>query len=177
MYMSIFLLFLNLLFITRCISGYDSRYNNRKHFVVKNKELAKILLPKSAAFQKGAKRLKTEFNKMTYAGVVFYICNLLLILSIPIFIFLIPKTEVSSYVIDSEFSISVNRFNEKLFAILTFLLIVIEFGYIVLNSFLDYKKQKKKVGTVGSLFLLILMLLFGLVQIWELISLFIEILI
>ena len=30
------------LFISRVMSGYDNRYNDRKYFVLKNKEIAKL---------------------------------------------------------------------------------------------------------------------------------------
>ena len=61
------------------MSGYDNRYNDRKYFVLKNKEIAKLLLPKSAGWSRSANRTKANFNKMTYIGAIFYICNLLLI--------------------------------------------------------------------------------------------------
>ena len=58
-----------------------THYLNKKKNVgnVDAKEIAKILLPKSSGFQRGVKRSKTDFNKMTYSGATFYICNLLLI--------------------------------------------------------------------------------------------------
>ena len=94
--MIIFIIFATL-YIARNLSGYDSRYNDRKHFALQNKEIAKILLPKSSGWQRSAKRTKTDFNKMTYAGAVFYFFNLLLILSIPVFLFLIPDIKIQPF--------------------------------------------------------------------------------
>ena len=48
------------LFISRVMSGYDNRHNDRKYFVLKNKEIAKLLLPKSAGWSRSANRTKAN---------------------------------------------------------------------------------------------------------------------
>lgn len=126
----------------RYISGYDCRYNDIKYFVLKNKKIAKFLLPKKAYFHKvGRERHKSDFNKMTYIGALFYICNLLLILSIPIFLFLIPEIEIepSRY----SYIISFDSLNEKIIVRGTEILFAIETLFYFVNLIVQMIKRKQ----------------------------------
>ena len=174
MYMIVFILIGTLLF-ARDISGYDSRYNIGKYFVLQNKKIAKILLPKSTGFQRGLKRSKADFNKMTYSGAIFYFFNLLVILSIPIFLFLVPEIQVQPFEIDSRYIyIFADTLNQKLPIIFTFILLTAEVIVVFINVIIQARKQNKNWLIILSLILIILIALFGLLQIEELISTFIE---
>ena len=175
MYMIVFILIGTLLF-ARDISGYDGKYNKGKYFVLQNKEIAKILLPKSSGFQRGVKRSKTDFNKMTYSGATFYICNLLLILTIPAFLFLVPEIKVSPFEIDTRYLyILVDTLNQKLPVLFAFVLLTIEIIFEFINVISQSKKQNKKRRIILSSILMILIGLFGISQVEEIISTIIEV--
>lgn len=174
--MILFIIFATL-FFARYMSGYDSRYNDRKHFVLKNKKIAKILLPKSAGWQRSTKRTKTDFNKMTYAGAVFYFCNLLLVLSIPVFLFLIPDIKIQPFEIDSRYIyLFADSLNTKLPVLLSLIMLAVEIVFEFLNIISQSKKQNNKGMIILSSITLILIIIFGLLQVKELISTFIEVL-
>ena len=175
MIMIIFIVFATLL-ISRVMSGYDNRYNDRKYFVLKNKKIAKILLPKSAGWSRGAKRTKSNFNKMTYIGAIFYIFNVLLILSIPVFLFLVPKIYVSPFEIDTRYLyVLVDTLNQKLPVLLSLILLTMEIIFEFINVIIQSKKQKSKGMIVLSCILIVIIGLFGLLQIEELVSAIIEV--
>ena len=175
MYKIVFIL-IGTLLLARDISGYDSRYNSKKYFVLKNKEFAKILLPKSVGWQCSVKRLKSDFNKMTYIGATFYICNLLLILTIPAFLFLVPEIKVSPFEIDTRYLyILVDTLNQKLPVLLSLILLTMEIIFVFFNVIIQSKKQKSKGMIILSCILIVIMGLFGLLQIEELVSTIIEV--
>lgn len=175
MYMIVFIL-IGTLLLARDISGYDGKYNKGKYFVLQNKEIAKILLPKSSGFQRGVKRSKTDFNKMTYSGATFYICNLLLILTIPAFLFLVPEIKVSPFEINTRYLyILVDTLNQKLPVLFAFVLLTIEIIFEFINAISQSKKQNKKGMIILSSILMILIGLFGISQVEEIISTIIEV--
>ena len=164
------------LFISRVMSGYDNRYNDRKYFVIKNKMIAKLLLPKSAGWSRGVNRTKANFNKMTYVGATFYILNLLLILSIPVFLFFVPDIKVSPFEIDARYLyILVDTLNQKLPVLFAFLLLAVEIMFEFATVIWQSKKQNKKGMVILSSILMIIIGLFGLLQVEELISTIIEV--
>ena len=169
MNMIIFIIFATLL-ISRVMSGYDNRYNDRKYFVLKNKEIAKILLPKSAGWSREANRTKANFNKMTYIGAIFYIFNVLLILSIPVFLFLVPEIYVSPFEIDTRYLyILVDTLNQKLPILLSLILLTIEIIFEFINVISQVRKQNKKWLLILSSILMVILVLFGVLQFKELI--------
>ena len=127
MFMIVFIIFGTLIF-AREISGYDIKYNNRKYFVLQNKVISKILLSKSVGTQRRSRlRCKTDFNKMTYVGAVFYLCNLLLVLSISISLFLLPEIKTQPYELDTRYIyIWVDTINEELPVLLSLILLAVE---------------------------------------------------
>ena len=174
---SIVIIILCTIILAREISGYDSRYNNRKYFTIKNKTLAKILLPKTLGSRRNVKRAKADFNKMTYIGAIFYLCNFLLLLSIPIFLFLVPEIQIKPFELNAESAyISVDTLNEKLPLLFSFILLAVEGLFEILSAFIQAKKENIKWLTVLSAALIIIMILFILLQIKEIISTFIEVL-
>lgn len=176
MFMIVLLIFASLV-ITRTMSGYDSRYNDRKHFVIHNNDIAKVLLPKTAGWQRGVNRTKKDFNKMTYTGAAFYFCNSLLLLSIPIFLFALPNIRTQPFEIDSRYIyIFVDTFNKKFPVLLTLILLSVEIVFEFLNTFFQSKKQNKKGMMIIALVLLVIILIFGILQVKELILTLIEVL-
>ena len=166
----ILLIFFATVFIARIMSGYDSRYNNRKYFIFQNKNIAKVFLPKSG-WNRGSKRKKADFNKMTYVGATFYFCNLILILLIPIFLFLIPEIKIHPFEIDSRYIyITVDSLNEKLPLLLSLILLTVEIIFEFLEIISQTLKHNKKGMFILSIFLLIIIAVFGLLQVEEIIS-------
>lgn len=158
------------LIIAREIAGYDSRYNDRKFFVLQNKKIAKILLPKSVGFQRGVKRKKDDFNKMTYIGASFYLCNLLLFLIALIFLLFIPEIKTTPFELESKYLyIFVDTINEKIPILLSFVLLTIEIVFEFINIIIKAKKENKKGMIILSSFLIFIILLFGLFQLYELV--------
>lgn len=165
------------LFIARTMSGYDARYNNRKYFVLQNKIFARILLPKSVGFQRSSvKRIKADYNKMTYAGAIFYICNLLLIFSIPIFLFIVPEIQVQPFEFETRYIyILVDTLNQKLPVLFSFILLTVESIFEFANVISQAKKQNKKWLIILSIILMVIIVLFGILQVEELISTIIKV--
>ena len=82
---------------------------------------------------------------MTYIGAIFYICNLLLILSIPVFLLLVPEIKVSPFEIDARYLyIFVDTLNQKLPVLFAFLLLAVEIIFEFINVISQSKKQNKK---------------------------------
>ena len=176
MIMILFIIFATL-FIARTISGYDNKYNDRKYFVLQNKEIAKILLPKTAGWQRGVKkRSSSDFNKMTYSGAVFYLFNVFVILSIPVFRFLVPEIQVSPFEFEVRYlHIFVDTLNTKLPVLFSLILLAVEIIFVFINEILLALKQKKKFLIILSIVLLVIIFLFGLLQVEELFSTIIEV--
>lgn len=159
------------LIIAREIAGYDGRYNDRKYFVLQNKKIAKILLPKSVGFQRGAKRKKEDFNKMTYIGASFYLCNFLLFLIALIFLLFIPEVKTVPFELESEYIyIFVDTINEKIPVLLSFVLLAVEIIFELINTTIKTIKENKKGLMILSLILIVLIAAFGLLQVYELVS-------
>ena len=176
MIMILFIIFATL-FIARTISGYDNKYNDRKYFVLQNKVIAKILLPKTAGWQRGVKkRSSSDFNKMTYSGAVFYLFNVFVILSIPVFRFLVPEIQVSPFEFEVRYlHIFVDTLNTKLPVLFSLILLAVEIIFVFINEILLALKQKKKFLIILSIVLLVIIFLFGLLQVEELFSTIIEV--
>ena len=175
MYMIVFILIGTLLF-ARNISGYDSRYNSSRCFVLRNKEIAKILLPKSTGFKRDVKRSRQDFNKMTYRGLIFYLLNLLVILSIPIFLFLVPEIQVQTFEFETRYMyILVDTLNQKLPILFSLILLAIEIIFLFINAISQAKKQNQNGLVILSVILMVMFFLFGLFQVGELVSTVIEV--
>lgn len=176
MIMILFIIFATL-FIARIISGYDNKYNDRKYFVLQNNEIAKILLPKTAGWQRGVKkRSSSDFNKMTYSGAVFYLLNVFVILSIPVFLFLVPEIQVSPFEFEVRYlHIFVDTLNTKLPVLFSLILLAVEIMFVFINEILLALKQQKKFLIILSIVLLVIIFFFGLLQVEELFSTIIEV--
>lgn len=166
MFMIIFVIIFSLIF-AREIAGYDSRDNNGKYIVIKNNSIARLLLPRKIG---RIKRTKADLNKMTYMGAVFYAANLLVILSIPIMLFLVPEIPAKAFEIDARYIyIFVDTLNEKLPVLIAFILLAVEMGFEVINIIVQSKRQKKNWITVLAFLFIIIIALFILLNFKELI--------
>ena len=175
MHMIVVILIGTLLF-AREISGYDSRYNSSRYFVLHNKKIAKILLPKSSGFKRGVKRSSQDFNKMTYRGAILYLLNLLVILSMPIILFLVPEIRVQAFELETRYMyILVDTLNQKLPILFSLILLAVEIIFLFINAISQAKKQNQNWLVILSVILMVIGLLFGLLQVEELISTFMEV--
>ncbi len=172
MYMVVLLIVCTLL-LARNISGYDNRYYNYKYFTVDNKTLARLLLPKSTGWSRhNIKRAKNDFNKMTYVGLSFYICNLIIIVLIPILLFFVPEIKTTPFEIETRYLyILVDTINEKIPVLLTFILLSAEIIFEFINTMLQSKNKKFLMFLLCVL--VVIACLFGIMQIKELIYCFI----
>ena len=147
------------IFLAREMAGYDSRYNTRKYFVLNNKQLAKILLPKRISVGRSSvKRSKADFNKMTYLGAVFYGLNLLIIMLIPIFLLLVPEIKLQPLEIENNY-VFVNTLNQKILFLCSCLLIAVEVAFMFLYQFVKAKMKNQKWMMVLSFIMVVLMAL------------------
>jgi len=169
MYMNVLLIACTL-FLARNIAGYDSRYNNHKYFSIKNKFLASVFLPKSTGFSRhNIKRAKSDFNKMTFVGLSFYICNLIIIISIPVLLFFVPEIKTMPFEMESRYLyIFVDTANEKIPILLTCILLAAEIIFECLKGILHARKENKKFLIIIFGVLLFIAFLFGIIQIKEL---------
>ena len=165
MFMLSFIIVLTL-FWARSIAGYDSRYNARKYFTVKRELIAWLFLPKSVGLSRQyTRRSKADYYKMTYIGAVFYLCNLLIILSIPVFLILIPEIPSSPFEIDSKYVfVFADTINEKIPVISALILLAAEILCDFINIFSVSKRENKKLMTglvcvlMGIIFIWLLLL-------------------
>ena len=97
----------------RFFAGYDSRFQNSKYITIKNPKLRKLLLDKDSFFEK-TNRPKKDINKITISGLVFYIFGFLTLVVSTLLYFIVPKTPIEPFEIETnEFYLYVDTLNEK----------------------------------------------------------------
>lgn len=108
----IWLVFALIFLFVRFGAGYDSRRQNGKYFVLKNKILRTVLIDK-ISFLEHNNRLKNDLNKISAVGLVWHIIGFAtLILSMASFLFL-PKIAVEPFILDqNKLFIYVDSLNE-----------------------------------------------------------------
>ena len=143
MYMLPILLIFTVIF-ARISTTYDSRNSKGKYIVVKSNTLAKVLIEKEHFLDKGNYTLQKDRNKMSIIGLMFYLCNLFIILLTSIFLVL-PKIPCNPLEIDTtKMYFFADTLNSKIPIILTMLLICAEFLYFAIMLFCYIKNIEQK---------------------------------
>ncbi len=142
MYILPILLFF-LLVIARISACYDSRISKGKYITVKYNRLAIILIEKEHFLYKGKPTLKKDRNKMSVAGLIFYLCVIFIVLLILIFL-LLPPIPCAPFSIDAtKLYLFADTLNQKLPIIFSIMLLCSEFIYFAVLLF-RYKKELKQ---------------------------------
>lgn len=112
-----YLLFVFSLVFIRFFAGYDSRFLTGKYIVINDRKLRMLLIDEMSFFER-RKRPEKDINKMTVSGFIFYIFSIVTLVISVLLHFLVPKTPVEPWEIETEeFFMYVDTLNEKLSAI------------------------------------------------------------
>ena len=138
-----YILILTIIFARIC-TIYDSRSSKGKYITIKNKTLAKLLIENEHFFYKGKKTLQKDRNKMSIIGLIFYLCNLFIIILSVILSFL-PKISCKPFEIDTnKLYFFADTINLKIPICFTMILLCAEFLYFGIALFRDIKKVEQK---------------------------------
>lgn len=159
------LLFILCILCIRSLAGYDSRFQNGRYIVIKNKILSRILLD-SEIFYGRTKRLKNDRNKMSVRGLVYYGAACF-VLVLNIILYIMPDVPCTPWTIyASRFFLYTDTINEKISAILIFdlfLLVLFEFFFVIIRRFDDIEERWLKifsavVSMIGILLIIVCMI-------------------
>lgn len=129
MYMFPWLLFL-VLIMTRSNSTYHPHLLFKRYVIIKNKAVSKLLIGQSNPIRSYARNAKANRNKLTYAGIVFYLLALLLI-CFWVIMALLPDFPCESFVFEP---FEGDTLNEKLSITLGFALFFAEYAFLFINT-------------------------------------------
>jgi len=127
----------------RVSTTYDSRYSNGKYIVVKNNALAKLLIEKESFLGKGKRTLQKDRNKMSVIGLVFYLCNLFVVIMTAVLL-LLPQIPCAPLVIDAKLYFFADTVNTKVPVVVTVILLCVEFLHFAILMFRDTKEIEGK---------------------------------
>lgn len=137
------LLLLFAFFMARLSTNYDSRISKGRYVVIRNRVLAKLLIEKENFMYKKY-TLKKDQNKMSVTGLVFYVCNAL-ILVLTAVLAIVPPIPCELFEIDAtKFYLHADTLNEKIPAILTMILLCAEMLYYAVLMFRFRKEIEQK---------------------------------
>jgi hypothetical protein len=133
MYSFLYILLL-LLLGTRANSTYHPHLLFKRHVIIKNKIVSKLLIDQSDPVNSRAKNAKANRNKLTYCGIIFY--GLFLVLCCFSFIMtLLPEFPCESFVYESRLIFLYgNTLNEKLPISFAFTLLFAEVAFHLINT-------------------------------------------
>ena len=143
MYMLPIALIFTIVFARICTT-YDSRNSKGKYITIKNKTLVKLLIEKEHFFDKGKCTLQKDRSKMSIIGLIFYLCNLFIIILTLIFL-LLPQIPCTPFEIDApKMYLFADTINSKIPIILTMILLCVEFLYFGVKLFKYIKNVEQK---------------------------------
>lgn len=126
--------------LAKICTTYDSRNLRGKYIIIKSNTLAKVLIEKECFLDKGKYTLQKDRNKMSVAGLIFYLCNLFIIILTVIFLFL-PKISCAPFEIDvTKMYLYADTINSKIPIVFIMILLCAEFIYFAVLLF-QYKKE------------------------------------
>lgn len=130
--------------LARICTTYDSRNSRGKYIAIKNKTLAKLLIEKEDFLGKGKYTLKKDRNKMSMIGLIFYLCNLFVII-LALILLLLPQIPCAPFEIDApKMYLFADTINSKIPIILTIILLCAEFLYFAIMLFRYIKNIEQK---------------------------------
>ena len=94
----------------------------------------------------------------------------------PIILFLVPEIRVQAFELETRYMyILVDTLNQKLPILFSLILLAVEIIFLFINTISQAKKQNQNWLVILSVILMVIGLLFGLLQVEELISTFMEV--
>ena len=143
MYMLPIALIFSIVFARICTT-YDSRSSRGKYITIKNKTLAKLLIEKEHFLDKGKCTLQKDRNKMSIIGLIFYLCNLFIII-LTLILLLLPKIPCEPFEIDAtKMYLFADTINTKIPICFTMMLLCSEFFYFAIMMFRYIKNVEQK---------------------------------
>lgn len=128
------------LIFARICSCYDSRISKGKYVTIKNNTLAKILIDNEHFFYRGKRTLKKDRNKLSIAGMIFYLCVVFIVVLTFIFL-LLPQIPCEPFELDStKIYLYADTLNEKIPIIFSIILMCVEIIYIAVLLF-QYRNE------------------------------------
>ena len=138
------ILILLTVFFARCISTYDITLIFKKHIIIKNSNVAKILIDQSRVNSR-AKLLKANRNKLTVSGLIFYTAILLFTLTSIILLFFVSPIGSQPYIIDSRFLyLYAETLNQKISVCLFEYLLFAEVVFYFFNIHRSFTPKMRK---------------------------------
>ena len=117
------------LIFARICSCYDSRISKGKYVTIKNNTLAKLLIDNEHFFYKGKRTLKKDRNKLSIAGMIFYLCVVFIVVLTFIFL-LLPQIPCEPFELDStKIYLYADTLNEKIPIIFSIILMCRDYIY------------------------------------------------
>ena len=143
MYMLPIALIFSIVFARICTT-YDSRSSRGKYITIKNKTLAKLLIEKEHFLDKGKCTLQKDRNKMSIIGLIFYLCNLFIII-LTLILLLLPQIPCEPFEFDaSKMYLYADTLNQKIPIILSIILLCSEMLYFTVLLFRCKKEIEQK---------------------------------
>ena len=143
MYMLPIALIFSIVFARICTT-YDSRSSRGKYITIKNKTLAKLLIEKEHFLDKGKCTLQKDRNKMSIIGLIFYLCNLFIII-LTLILLLLPQIPCVPFEIDAtKMYLFADTINSKIPICSTMILLCSEFFYFAIMMFRYIKNVEQK---------------------------------
>ena len=143
MYMLPIALIFTIIF-ARISTTYDSRNSKGKYITIKSNALAKVLIEKECFLDKGKYTLQKDRNKMTVIGLIFYLCNLIIVI-LTFILLLLPKIPCKPLEIEAtKMYLFADTLNSKIPIIFTMILLCAEFLYFAIMLFRCIKDVEQK---------------------------------
>lgn len=131
------------IFFARISTTYDSRNSKGKYITIKRNTLAKVLIEKEC-FLDRKYTLQKDRNKMAVIGLIFYLCNLSIII-LTLILLILPQIPCEPFEIDAtKMYLFADTINSKIPIILTMILLCAEFLYFAIMLFSNIKKVEQK---------------------------------
>lgn len=122
------------LLFARISTSYDSRVDKGRFIKIKNEKLAKLLIEQTS-FRERKKLLKKDRNKMSFAGLAFYLSNVFVVLVTLIFK-IIPEIPCKPLEIAAtDMYLYADTWNTKVPLICSGILLCSEMAYFILKIF------------------------------------------
>lgn len=142
MYMLPILLIFTVVF-ARISTTFDSRNSTGKYVTIKRDVLAKVLIAKECILDRRY-TLQKDRNKMSVFGLIFYLCNIFIVM-LTLILLLLPKIPCMPFEIDAtKIYLFADTINSKIPIILTMILLCAEFFYFAIMLFRYIKNVEVK---------------------------------
>ena len=127
-----YVLFLLSVIFIRGFAGYDSRKKKGKYILIKNQILSTLLLDEMIMFE-GSYRLKKDRNKMSVAGLMYYIAALIVCITSIVFA-LVPSIPCEPWAFQSaKFALLADTLNDKIVTVAITLLLCAVLNYLAVS--------------------------------------------